>query len=90
MSLLLFQDVSAELRKDLGYLAQEVVAVGAGEGSQVLAIPPPSAVISGRGPVGQRRYLGGESWIQEEREGQPAVAAEVADPVRRRPAWPVT
>jgi hypothetical protein len=33
----------------------------------------------------QRGNLGGESRVEEERERQPRVAAEVADPVRRRP-----
>jgi 4-aminobutyrate aminotransferase-like enzyme len=78
----LFQDVAAELGKDLRDLAQEVVAVRAAEGAQVLAVPPAAAVIPGGGPVGQRRYFGGEARVQEEREGQPAVAAEVADAVR--------
>ena len=79
----LIQDVTAELGEDLGDLAEKVVAVGTGEGSQVLAVPAPSAVICGGGPVGQRRHFGGESRVQEEWEGEAAVAAEIADPVRR-------
>src|SRR6516225_2118714 len=81
----LFQDVAAELGEDLGDLAEQVVAVGTGEGSQVLTIPAPPTVVCGGGSVGQRRHLGGESWVQEEWEGEPAMAAEVADPVWRRP-----
>ena len=79
----LVQDVAAELGEDLGDLAEEVVAVGTGEGAQVLAVLAPSAVVCGGSSVRQRRHLGGESRIQEEWEGEPAVAAEVTDSVRR-------
>ncbi|HZR51506.1 MAG TPA: hypothetical protein VFB06_18580 [Streptosporangiaceae bacterium] len=79
------EHIVAELREDLRDLAEEVIAVAAGEGAQVLAIPPWPAVFAGRRAGGQRRHLGGEPGIQEERERQPAVAAEVAHPVRRGP-----
>src|SRR5262245_58890256 len=64
----LFQDVAAELGEDFGDLAEEVVAVGASEGPQVLAVPASPPVVSGGGPVRKRRHLGGEPWVQEERE----------------------
>src|SRR5207244_10423359 len=65
-----FQDVTAELREDLGDLAQEVVAVGAGERSQVLPVPAPVPVVPGRRAVGQRRYFGTEARVQEEQIGR--------------------
>jgi hypothetical protein len=50
------------------HLAEQVVAVRAGEGTQVLAVPAAPAVVSGGGPAGQRRNLVAEPRIQEERE----------------------
>src|SRR5580698_4173297 len=84
----LVQDVAAQLREDPGNLAEQVVAVAAGEGPQILTVPSPPAVVSGGGAIGQRRYLGGEARIQEEREREPAMAAQVADPVRCRAVPP--
>src|SRR4029077_3710248 len=56
-----------------------------GERLQVLPVPALVPVVPGRRAVGQRRYFGAEARVQEEGERQPAVAAEVADPVRCRP-----
>src|SRR5215469_10708784 len=71
----LAQRVPAELRKHFGDLAEQVVAVAAGERSQVLAVPPAGAVAGGGSAVGQRRHLGCEPRIEEERERQPPMAA---------------
>src|SRR5262249_28847525 len=81
----LLQDVAAELGEYLGDLAQEGVAVGGRERPQILPVPAPVPGVPGPRPVGQRRYFGTEARVQEERERQPAVTAEVADPVRCRP-----
>jgi len=61
VSACLFQDVAAELGEDLGNLAEQVIAVGAREGSQVQAVPAAPTVVSGGGPFGQWRHLGGET-----------------------------
>ena len=79
------QYLAAELREHLGHLAQQVVAVGAAERVQVLPVPARLAAVGDRGPPRQRRDLGGEVGVEEEREGEPVPAAGVADPVRRRP-----
>jgi ketosteroid isomerase-like protein/uncharacterized protein YndB with AHSA1/START domain len=64
------QALSHQLGKDLRDLADEVVAVGAGEGPQVLPVPARRTFArSRRRGRRQRRYLGAESWVKEEREG---------------------
>src|ERR1700728_1293102 len=78
------QHVALQLREYLRHLAKEIVAVTAGEGTQILAVPPLSPVIAGGSPRWQRRHLGREGRIEEERGREPAAAAEVTDPVRRR------
>jgi peroxiredoxin Q/BCP len=77
------QYLAAELREHPGDLAQQVVAVGAAMRLQVLPVPARLAAVGGRGPPRQRRDLGGEVGVEEEREGEPVPAAGVADPVRR-------
>ena len=53
----LVEDVVAELGEDLGDLAQQVVAVGAGEGAQVLAVPAGPAVVARGGPPVSRSSM---------------------------------
>jgi hypothetical protein len=54
-----------ELREDLGDLAEEVVAVAAGKGPQILAVPPALAAgLAGGGPLRQWRYLRREAVIE--------------------------
>ena len=81
---LISQYLPAEFGEHLGHLAQQVVAVGAGERVQVLPVPARPTVFGDRGPSGQRGDLRGEAGVEEKREGQPVPTAVVADPVRRR------
>src|SRR4051812_48741806 len=64
------EDVLAQLREHPGDLAEEVFAVGAGEGAKVLTVPPGGAA-SGHvrrtgGPRGKRGHLGVPAGIEEE------------------------
>src|SRR5689334_14191877 len=77
--------LGAELRKHLGYLVDQIRTVRAGEGAKVLTVPAPLAVLTGGGAARQGRHLGREVRVEEERERQPLVAAEVAYAVRGRP-----
>src|SRR3546814_8382695 len=80
------QHFPTQVRKHLRHLPQQVVAVGAAEGLQVGAVPARRG--GGAGALGcfrrQGHHLGGEVGIEEEREGEPLVAAVVAYAVRRR------
>src|SRR5262245_50135627 len=82
-------DRGEQLREDLRDLAYQIVAVRAGERPQILPIPAPFTIRRGGRPTGQRRHLGHEVGIEEERVRQPLVAADVAHPVRGR-AIPAT
>src|ERR1700761_2581411 len=76
---LVCQNVAPELREDLRHLAQQVVAVGSGEGAQILSVPPRLAAIPRGSTRGQRRDLGPEPRIDEERERAAAALGRVAE-----------
>ena len=79
------QHFALELRKDFGHLAEQIIAVGAGELVHAGLVPPLVPVV-GRLVVGQRldgAHFGVEVRIEEKRERQPVALGRADHAVRR-------